>query len=55
MLSHMLALLEQLVMNEDFPIYLRVYSWWILVQNWATLRFSDHWGLNPSEVAFRGG
>ena len=27
----------------------------MLVQNWATLRFSDHWGLNPGEVTFREG
>ena len=47
--------LEQLVMNETSPIYLHVCSWWMLVQNWATLRFSDHRGLNPSEVAFREG
>ena len=55
MLPHMLFFLEQLVMNETSPIYLRVYSWWMLVQNWATLRFSDHRGLNPGEVTFREG
>ena len=55
MLSPLLYFLEQLVMNETSPMYLRVYSWWMLVQNWATLRFSDHRGLNPSEVAFREG
>ena len=38
MLSPMLSLLEQLVMNETSPIFLRAYSWWMLLQNWATLR-----------------
>ena len=42
-------------MNETSPMYLRVYSWWMLVQNYATLRFSDHRGLNPGEVTFREG
>ena len=55
MLSPMLFFLEQLVMNETSPLYLRVYSWWMKVQNWATLRFSDHRGLNPGEVTFREG
>ena len=55
MLSPKLFFLEQLVMNETSPMYLRVYSWWMLVQNWATLRFSDHRGLNPGEVTFREG
>ena len=50
MLSPMLFFLEQLVMNETSPMYLRVYSWWMLVQKWATPRFSDHRGLNPGEV-----
>ena len=54
-LSPMLSLLEQLVMDVTSPMYLRVYSWWMLLQNWATLRFSDHRGLNPSEVVFREG
>ena len=42
-------------MDVTSPMYLRVYSWWMLLQNWATLRFSDHRGLNPSEVVFREG
>ena len=51
----MLFFLEQLLMNETSSIHLRVYSWWMLVQNWAMLRFSDHRGLNPSQVALREG
>ena len=54
-LSQMQAFLEQLVMNETSPLYLRVYSWWMLFQNWTTLRFSDQQEVSSSEVMFRGG
>ena len=28
----------------------RIYAWWVLVQTWCTLRFSDHRGISPQEV-----
>ena len=39
--------LELTVMDRTSVFYLRVYAWWVLLQCWATLRFSDHRGLNP--------
>ena len=27
-----------------------MYAWWVLIQNWGTLRFSDHRGIDPSSV-----
>ena len=41
--------LESLVVNENAVFYLRLYSWWIVVQSWGTLRFADHRGLSLSE------
>ena len=41
--------LERNVLREDALFYHRVYSWWILLQCWGTLRFSDHRGLSPDE------
>ena len=38
----MLVALEHLVVCVQTPRYYRVFSWWLLIQNWATLRFSDH-------------
>ena len=31
------------------PVFLRILSWWLLVQSWGTLRFDDHRGLLPRE------
>ena len=39
--------LEFTVMDQTSVFHLRVYAWWVLLQCWATLRFSDHRGLNP--------
>ena len=27
-----------------------MYAWWVLLQNWCTLRFSDHRGISPRTV-----
>ena len=45
MLISMIAALEILVADIGSPPYLRIFSWWLLVQNWRTLRFTDHRGL----------
>ena len=45
-----LAALEDYVVGLDTPKYWRVFSWWLLVQCWATLRFDDHRGIVPSEL-----
>ena len=50
MLVSMLEALETLVLCSDDAPYLRVYGWWVLLQNWGTLRFSDHRGLNPAQI-----
>ena len=34
-------------MDDSCVFYLRTYAWWVLLQCWATLRFSDHRGLSP--------
>ena len=49
-LTAMLVALEHLVVCAQTPRYYRVFSWWLLVQNWATLRFSDHTEILPSSV-----
>ena len=41
--------LETLVLEEGAAFYLRVYSWWVLLQCWDTLRFADHRGLSPGD------
>ena len=41
--------LEHIVPKQDVTFCHRVRSWWILLHCWATLRFSDHRGLNPDE------
>ena len=46
----MLAGLEEAVLDSSNAVYSRMYSWWILVQTWCTLRFSDHRGISPRDV-----
>ena len=50
MLVSVLAALEPVVVDQDTPQYLRVFAWWLLLQAWATLRFSDHRGIRPENV-----
>ena len=45
----LLAAFEDMVLAVDKPVFLRVLSWWLLVQSWGTLRFDDHRGLLPRE------
>ena len=47
----MLGGLESLVCDPTEPIYLHIFAWWILVANWATLRFSDRRGLKPEDIS----
>ena len=51
MLVTIIEALERCVVSAQVAPYLRVYAWWVLVQNWATLRFSDHRGLDPSSIS----
>ena len=44
-----LADMEDMVLSVDTPIFLKVMSWWLLVQSWGTLRFDDHRGLLPRD------
>ena len=53
-LTAMLVALEHLVVSAQTPRFHRVFAWWLLIQNWATLRFSDHWGILPSSVKDSG-
>ena len=45
----LLAAFEDMVLAIDRPVFVRVLSWWLLVQSWGTLRFDDHRGLLPRE------
>ena len=45
----MVQALEDTVIDVTVRFYFRVYAWWLLLQCWATLRFSDHRGLVPDE------
>ena len=53
MLVSVFAALEQLTANER-ALYCRIHSWWILLQSWGTMRFSDHHGLQPAEITVTG-
>ena len=46
----MLSSLEELVMDASVFTYFRINGWWILLQSWGTLRFSDHRGIAPAQV-----
>ena len=46
----LLAAFEDNVMSADVRVFWHVMSWWLLLQSWATLRFDDHRGINPTEV-----
>ena len=46
----LLAAFEEMVLAGDKPVFLRVLSWWLLVQSWGTMRFDDHRGLLPCDV-----
>ena len=46
----LLAAFEEMVLSVDKPVFVRVLSWWLLVQSWGTLRFDDHRGLLPRDV-----
>ena len=46
-----LAALEGVVSDQSVVQYFRIYSWWILVLCWGTLRFSDHRGIRPADVS----
>ena len=48
MLISMIAALEKVVVDSGAYSYFRVFAWWLLLQNWGTLRFSDHRGIIPS-------
>ena len=37
--SAVLAALEDVVSGRSAVLFYRIYSWWILVQCWGTLRF----------------
>ena len=54
MFMSMLAALEELTVDGKSLPYSRVFAWWILLQSWGTMRFSDHRGLKPSDVQVTG-
>ena len=46
----LLPAVEELVLDEKTLVYFRIFGWWVLVQSWSALRFSDHRGIVPSQV-----
>ena len=42
--------LELAVLDRVRPVYERLFSWWMLVKLWGTLRFDDHRGLDPARL-----
>ena len=42
-------------MTDGNPAYMRMYGWWVLLQSWGTMRFSDHRGLSPADISFADG
>ena len=54
MFLSMLAALEELTVDDKSLPYYRVHAWWILLQSWGTMRFSDHRGPKPSDVQVTG-
>ena len=46
----LLAALEDTVLSLETPLFMRVLSWWLLVQSWGTLRFDDHRDFKVSET-----
>ena len=50
MLITVLSSIEVLEVEVLTLPYLRVFAWWLLVQSWTTLRFSDHRGISPNSV-----
>ena len=51
----LLALVEKFVMTDSNPTYMRMYGWWVLLQSWGTMRFSDHRGLSAADISFTDG
>ena len=47
----MLPALERVVKDMKVPPYPRIYSWWMILQCWCTLRFSDHRGIKHSSIS----
>ena len=50
MFVRLLAEIETLVVDPSKQTYLRIIGWWVLLQSWGTLRFSDHRGLLPKQI-----
>ena len=50
MFVKLLAEIESLVIDPSKQTYLRIFGWWVLLQSWGTVRFSDHRGLVPKQI-----
>ena len=50
----MLCSLEGSVMDVQAAPYVRVFSWWLSLQNWCTMHFSDHRGIVPKSRVVTG-
>ena len=46
----LLMVIEKFLIDPSKLPYLHIYAWFMALQNWATLRFSDHRGLLPDSI-----
>ena len=44
--------IEKFLMDTSNLPYMRLYAWFMALQNWATLRFSDHRGILPESISW---
>ena len=47
-------LFENFVTDSN-PACMRMYGWWVLLQCWGTMRFSDHSGLSLADISLEDG
>jgi hypothetical protein len=45
-----MAGIEDMVVSLSFPVYVRMYAWWLALKCWASLRFDDHRGMVPASM-----
>ncbi len=46
----MVALLEQLILDDGADLYRRLLAWWMVFSVWGVMRFDDHRGLIIADV-----
>ena len=52
MLVALIFAIEKFLMDTSNLPYMRLCAWFMALQNWATLRFSDHRGILPESISW---